>query len=76
MLGDHGRWFTDPAGVAHEIEAYEAAPQTAADNGRALQEHAAVHYTWDGVTDGYEALCRDLAAGVSQKGTASGRRRG
>jgi glycosyltransferase involved in cell wall biosynthesis len=76
VLGEHGRWFLTPADVAREVEAYEADPASARANGLALQDHAAEHYTWDGVTDGYEALCRDLAAGVSQKGSASGRRRG
>jgi glycosyltransferase involved in cell wall biosynthesis len=75
VLGEHGSWFLTPTDVAREVEAYEADPASARANGLALQDHAAEHYTWDAVTDDYEALCRDLAAGVSQRGSASGRRR-
>lgn len=74
VLGADGRFFTDPEGVATAIDAAEADPADATARGRRLQQVAGTTYRWDDVADEYEALCRRLIAGQSQKGSVSGRR--
>lgn len=75
VLGESGRFFSTAGDVARELESYESAPDHAQGVGRDLQDRAAKHYDWEDVADRYEALCRRLASGESQAGTASGRRR-
>jgi glycosyltransferase involved in cell wall biosynthesis len=76
VLGDLGQFFTDPSALARLIESAEADPQGTADTGQALRDRAAERYIWDDVTTRYENLCRRLASGGSQRGSATGRRLG
>jgi glycosyltransferase involved in cell wall biosynthesis len=76
VLGEHGRYFEDAAGVAALVEAAEADPAAADDVGRALRARAQAEFSWDDVATGYEALATRLANGYSRRGEVSGRRRG
>ncbi|MDL4772333.1 DUF1972 domain-containing protein [Actinomadura xylanilytica] len=63
VLGvEAGRFFSDAASLAAEVEAAEAAPGEAADRGAAARKRAAERYVWDDVAASYERLCEDLAA--------------
>jgi glycosyltransferase involved in cell wall biosynthesis len=75
VLGERGRWFSGPAGVAALVEAAEADPGSWHDQGRALRERVASRYRWDDVADRYGALAARLSAGWSRRGEATGRRR-
>ncbi len=62
MLGDCGLFFTDAAGLAHEIElTLTDSPLVASLRTKAL-ERAEAHYSWEAVTDAYEKLFRDLVS--------------
>ncbi|WP_034622861.1 DUF1972 domain-containing protein [Cellulomonas sp. URHE0023] len=73
VLGDLGRYFTDPADVAREIADIERTPALALEVGTQLRERAR-SYDWDEVAGGYEALARDLVA-RNVPGRQRGRRR-
>lgn len=74
VLGDAGRYFTDAAGVAQEIEDAEAYPATTRLRGRLAQEIAR-RYDWDDVAARYDALCQELVLPGSRRAARpSGRR--
>ncbi len=73
VIGPHGGYFADPTGVSAEIMAAEREPDRVRTAGAVLQQ-AIRRYDWDHVTDGYEQLCADLAAGLRPR-RPSGRRR-
>jgi glycosyltransferase involved in cell wall biosynthesis len=75
VLGAHGRFFRTRDELAALLEAAEAAPDQVRDAGSALRDRARTLYRWDDVADGYEGLLKRLAAGESQRGRISGRRR-
>ena len=73
VLDEHGRYFTTADDVAHAVDAAEADPAGVAARGCALRQRAR-DYDWGTVADGYEELCRSLAARVPAD-RATGRRR-
>ncbi|MGI8330595.1 DUF1972 domain-containing protein [Actinomadura scrupuli] len=76
VLGESGRFFADPAGLAREIEIAEAEPGEAADRGAMAHKRASQHYVWDDVAQQYERLCADLMARRLTRATVRpGRRR-
>ena len=75
VLEDRGAYFSEPSGVARALEAAEADPQASRDDGLAVQTRIS-RYSWQDVTDRYEQLCADLAAGKVEQRRPSGRRRG
>lgn len=79
-LGDDGTYFTSPADVADRVieaeQGWSATPDDWTARGQRIRERAAANYNWDSVADRYAELAARLAAGVSQRGRASGRRRG
>lgn len=74
VLGEDGRFFGDASTLSGEIESAERHVDVTHARGRALAARAATVYTWARVTQRYEQLCTDLAAGKSQRGAYSGRR--
>ncbi|GGC16477.1 DUF1972 domain-containing protein [Cellulomonas carbonis] len=69
VLGASGRWFTTPEDVAREVElAEEDVAGTRRRAAAALVE--AARYDWDDVASRYEDLCRRLAGGAADDGTA------
>ena len=68
VLLDAGRFFRDAGEVALRLQEAEANPDAVARDGIAL-ERRAQSYDWETVTDGYEALAREL-----QERTATGPR--
>ena len=74
VLRDAGRFFTTEDDVAALVEGAEADQEDVARRGQCSRQEAA-RYDWDDVAKRYEHLCEQLAAGRSQKGQASGRRR-
>jgi glycosyltransferase involved in cell wall biosynthesis len=74
VLGGEGRFFGTSADVSLLIEAAEADPADAIEEGQRLQKHADTNYRWDDVTDGYAALLTRLKNGFSQRGRFDGRR--
>jgi glycosyltransferase involved in cell wall biosynthesis len=75
VLGDGAAYFSSIGDVARELLAAESDPAATTRQGAQLQK-AVERYNWDDVTDGYEALCRDLAAGVQRPSRGRGRRAG
>ena len=75
VLGNAGRFFSQSRSLAPLLEDAEADVAHTTALGVLNQQRAEREYRWDDVADRYEALCRRLAAGSSQRGTASGRRR-
>jgi glycosyltransferase involved in cell wall biosynthesis len=76
VLGESGRFFGDPAGLAREVELAEAEPGAAADRGAMAHKRASQHYVWDDVAQQYERLCADLMARRLTRATVRpGRRR-
>ncbi len=63
VLGENGFYFPlgDPAGLAAILQQFEDQPELVAAAGRANGRRSADRYSWDAVTDGYEALLRRLA---------------
>jgi len=74
VLGGEGRFFGTSADVSMLIEAAEADPADAIEEGQRLRKHADTNYRWDDVTDGYAALLTRLKNGFSQRGRFDGRR--
>jgi glycosyltransferase involved in cell wall biosynthesis len=64
VLEDYGILFErDPEDLAQKIQGLENEPQTAADYRRRAPERILETYTWDKITDQYEELFLELAAG-------------
>jgi glycosyltransferase involved in cell wall biosynthesis len=76
VLDEDGWYFADAAELADRLVAAEADPEGVVATGQRHQQRAEACYRWDDVADRYEDLCRRLAGGASQRGTATGRRRG
>ena len=74
VVGEHGSYFSAPAGLATELELVEEDVDRARARGRDLQV-AIGRYNWDDVTDRYEQLCRRLASRQLTGRRASGRRK-
>ncbi|MFP7833507.1 DUF1972 domain-containing protein [Marisediminicola sp. LYQ134] len=74
VLGGHGRFFSLPEDVAHEIDTSDSGSGASSDAGARLRERARSVYDWDRVTDGYEALARKIAAGATTRGSSTGAR--
>jgi glycosyltransferase involved in cell wall biosynthesis len=74
VLGDSGRFFDSPEGLAGLLAAAETDPADVAARAAQARERAA-RYDWDDVVKSYEQLCERLAAGWSVRGRATGRRR-
>ncbi|WP_424348208.1 DUF1972 domain-containing protein [Kocuria sp. CH-021] len=74
---DHlGRYFKTEDELTQLFEEMEAtAPGELQRIGAGLRQRASVQYDWNTVTDGYERLAADLAAGWSTRGRSNGRRR-
>jgi len=62
VLGENGHYFPlgDPSGLAELLQRFEDQPELVAESGRANTARVAEHYSWDLVTDGYEALFERL----------------
>jgi glycosyltransferase involved in cell wall biosynthesis len=60
-LGDAGRYYRGPEALARELQALLDDPDGARALGQRAQERAAALYSWDRVTDAYEAWFRELA---------------
>ena len=65
VLGPDGRYWQSWQSLSAELEDAEADPERTRLLGKQAQDRAAQLYTWDGVADGYERLCEDLADGRS-----------
>ena len=67
VLGDAGRYFSNPDDVKVAVEGAE---QDTVDIARrsALAVERAMTYDWDDVADKYEAMCQRLVAGVLVRG--------
>ncbi|GAA1856010.1 DUF1972 domain-containing protein [Microbacterium koreense] len=65
VLDGRGWYFSDPASVASAVEASENDPDNTTTLGESLRVHAESAFSWDDVTNAYEALARDLAEGAS-----------
>lgn len=74
VVGRNGGFWRTPAEVAALLEGAEANPKLCRRLGRQLQQ-AVTRYNWDDVTDRYEKLLNDLAAGAYPKRRPSGLRR-
>jgi glycosyltransferase involved in cell wall biosynthesis len=74
VLAESGWFFGTAEQLAALIDQAEAAPARVAEQGRDCLQRAG-GYDWDDVAKRYEQLCEQLAAGGSQRGSASGRRR-
>lgn len=61
VLAETGRFWASPQQLALQLLQAEAEPGGAPARGRLGQARAAARYTWDSVTDAYEALCAGLA---------------
>ena len=56
----HARFFTTAADVATAVAADDADPDSAHGRAKAGQEHVALTYRWDDVTDRYEAMLEEI----------------
>ena len=74
VLGDDGRYWSEPDQLARLLEQAETEPGQVRLRGVRLQEHAERCYRWDDVADRYERLCLDLVEGAPLRNGASGRR--
>jgi glycosyltransferase involved in cell wall biosynthesis len=74
VLAEAGAFFGTPQELAALVDRAEAHPEQVAEQGRGGRRRAR-RYDWDEVAKHYEQLCERLAAGWSQRGSASGRRR-
>ena len=70
VLGDAGRYFTSAEDVRELFETGEGDPAGERRRGEAARARAGL-YDWDLVADGYEQLCRRLAARRSGKSARS-----
>lgn len=75
VAGEHGVYVSTPGEVAAAIDEAEADPADTHVRGDALARVAVERYTWDKIARAYAALCEKLAAGYSQRGLFTGRRR-
>jgi len=73
VLGDAGRYWSDPTDVAALIESAEADRAGTLRRGERSRARASA-YRWDDVAADYEKLCRRLADGAQRRPGASGRR--
>lgn len=71
VLGEAGWYFTTAADVTRLVERAERSPETVAARAAASRARAA-RYDWGLVTDGYERLCRRLAAGRGRSDAVPG----
>jgi glycosyltransferase involved in cell wall biosynthesis len=77
IVGDHGRFFLGPDGVADALRDAESVPSEVADSGNALRELARTTFEWDEVARQYADLAQRLVEGHSIHPTARRiRRRG
>lgn len=60
VLGSAGGFWTSPTELANLLNAAESEPDRYRQLGLAAQDRAAQAYTWDDVTNRYEALCEQL----------------
>jgi glycosyltransferase involved in cell wall biosynthesis len=63
VLGGHGLLFRDAAELAARIELIEERPALAQDLRRRAPDRIRTFYNWDRITDQYEELFYQLAAG-------------
>ncbi len=56
----HARFFATPADVTAAVAADDADPDSAHGRAKAGQEHVALTYRWDDVTDKYEAMLEEI----------------
>ena len=75
VAGEHGIFAATSDEVAVAITEAEEFPVAMRYRGAGLADRARERYTWDAVTDAYEQLCYELAAGESQRTLFTGRRR-
>jgi len=75
VLRDEGRYFSSDGDVAAAVVAAEDDLETRASRARTLRHRAEQEFTWEGVTDGYEALARDLAGSGPRRHRRRARRR-
>jgi glycosyltransferase involved in cell wall biosynthesis len=54
-LGSAGRYYRGADGLAAELQAILDDPRLATELGRHAHARAAATYSWDAITDGYEA---------------------
>lgn len=64
VLNGNGLYFADADTLADAIREVEAQPELNAKRAREAHEEVSALFRWDLVADGYEQLCRDLAAGA------------
>jgi len=63
VLGGHGFLFRDASDLAEKIQLIEEQPELAEDYRRRAPERIRNFYNWDRITDQYEELFYQLAAG-------------
>jgi glycosyltransferase involved in cell wall biosynthesis len=63
VVNGNGLYFDDEDSLADAIREVEAQPELNTKRGRKAHEEVSARFRWDLVADGYEQLCRDLAAG-------------
>ncbi len=63
VLGGHGLFFLDASDLAKKIQLIETKPEIAEDFRRRAPERIRTVYNWERVTDQYEELFYQLAAG-------------
>ncbi len=73
VLGDAGEYWADAGDLARLLKESEAHPEETRARGAAARLRA-LDYDWDDVADGYEDLCRRLAARDVPSRRPSGRR--
>lgn len=74
VLGENGRYFSEPEQLASLLEWSEANSDVALELGRRLQTRAEKRYNWDAVAEQYEELAARLVAGATQRGAYNGKR--
>jgi glycosyltransferase involved in cell wall biosynthesis len=77
-LGPHGLFFPlgDPRPLARILQELADRPERVAELRRGVAEHALRHYSWERITDAYEALFLRLAGRREGSGRRRGRRAG
>lgn len=76
VLGPDGRFFADERELSALVESAEADRVATRAYAESCRLRASQRYRWDDVANGYESLAIDLAAGMSRRKEATGRRRG
>lgn len=75
VLGDAGRYFSDAAELRRQLQAIADDPVSVEHARVVAMQRVRQSYSWDRVTDLYEALFRELVpAGTGENKTAKGRR--